>query len=96
MLVEGNARKSMTEPVSTDAPMEGMLQKSVADEHSSGKDSPGETIKDDTDQHHLPTMMGRTSGNKVVVFSLVVQNPETTSMSPLRVQPPPPLLENVL
>jgi tRNA-2-methylthio-N6-dimethylallyladenosine synthase len=68
VLVEGNARKSMTEPVSTDAPMEGMLQKSVADEHSSGKDSPGETIKDDTDQHHLPTMMGRTSGNKVVVF----------------------------
>jgi tRNA-2-methylthio-N6-dimethylallyladenosine synthase len=68
VLVEGKARKSITEPVSNEAPTEGILQKSVAGEDSSGEDSPGKAIKGDADQPHLSTKMGRTSRNKVVVF----------------------------
>ena len=68
VLVEGRARKSMTPKGSAEKPVEGMAQKSLDDEDSAGEGYPVKAIKGDAGQPHLPTMMGRTSGNKVVVF----------------------------
>jgi tRNA A37 methylthiotransferase MiaB len=45
-----------------------MAQRSLDDEDSAGEGFSGKAVKGDTVQPHLPTMMGRTSGNKVVVF----------------------------
>jgi tRNA-2-methylthio-N6-dimethylallyladenosine synthase len=75
VLVEGKARKSMTPKDSTEVPVEGIAQKSLDDEHSAGEGYPVKAIKGDAGQPHLPTMMGRTSGNKVVVFQSDTASP---------------------
>ena len=68
VLVEGKARKSMTGKDSAEVHVGVMAQKSLTDEDSAGEDFSGKAVKGDAGQPHLPTMMGRTSGNKVVVF----------------------------
>jgi tRNA-2-methylthio-N6-dimethylallyladenosine synthase len=68
VLGEGRARKSMAEPDSAEIPDNGKPQKRISDVDSSGDDSTGKAIIGEAGQPHLPTMMGRTTGNKVVVF----------------------------
>jgi tRNA-2-methylthio-N6-dimethylallyladenosine synthase len=75
VLVEGKARKSMAPPDSAEVLGDGMQQKSISDADSSSDGSHGKVSNGNAGQPHLPTMMGRTSGNKVVVFQAVDVRP---------------------
>jgi len=68
VLVEGKARKSIVDPDSSELTEEKEQQSSISDADSSGDSTAGKVADGSTGQPQLTTMMGRTSGNKVVVF----------------------------
>lgn len=75
VLVEGKARKSLAEPDSAELPVNGIPQKSISDADSSSEESPDKANNGQRGQPHVPTMMGRTTGNKVMVFQASGINP---------------------